>query len=224
MNLTDIIKLWDTNLFLLINGFHSPFFDSFMYVVSEKFMWIPLYISVLFVLIKHWKKEAIWLVLALILCIVLSDQVSSDILKNLVKRLRPSHVDKLKGLVHLVNGYSGGNYGFASSHAANAIGFAMLSSLVLNKRIYTYSIFTWAIITAYSRIYLGVHYPLDVFGGLIIGVLAALGCYWLIYKFRPGLIQPNANANDSIEKQVIMVPVLVLYISYFGIIVFSIFH
>jgi undecaprenyl-diphosphatase len=157
-----------------------------------------------------------------ILCIVVSDQVSSDILKNLVKRLRPSHVENLRGLVHLVNGYSGGNYGFASSHAANAIGFATISSLVLNKRIYTYSIFTWAIITAYSRIYLGVHYPLDVFGGIIVGVLAAFGCYWLIHKFRPGLIQPNVN--DSIEKQVIIVPVLVLYISYLGIILFSIFH
>ena len=222
MNLTDIIKLCDTNLFLLINGFHSSFFDGFMYAVSEKFIWFPLYISVLFVLIKHWTKESIWLVLIFILCIVVSDQVSSDILKNLVKRLRPSHVENLKGLVHLVNGYTGGKFGFASSHAANAIGFATLSSLVLNKRIYTYSIFAWAIIIAYSRIYLGVHYPLDVFGGILIGVIAALGCYWLIVKFRPSLIQPNVNV--TIEKQVIMVPVLVLYISYSGIIVLSIFH
>ena len=222
MNFTDIIKHWDTNLFLFINGFHSPFFDSFMYVVSDKLMWIPLYISVLFVLIKHWKKEAIWLILVFILCIVVSDQVSSDILKNLVKRFRPSHVESLKGLVHLVNGYSGGNYGFASSHAANAIGFATLSSLVLKKRIYTYSIFTWALITAYSRIYLGVHYPLDVIGGIIVGILAALGCYWLLQEFRPSLLHPTVN--DTSEKQLILVPVVVLFISYFGIIVFSIFN
>ena len=163
MNLADTLKLWDTDLFLIINGIHAPFFDSFMFAISEKLVWIPLYISVLYVLIRYWKKEAIWLVLAFILCIVISDQVSSGILKDLVKRLRPSHAENLKGLVHLVNGYTGGKYGFASSHASNAVGFALLSSLVFKRKIYTYSMIAWAIITAYSRIYLGVHYPLDVF-------------------------------------------------------------
>src|ERR1035437_9403817 len=99
MNLMEIIKQLDTNLFLTINGFHSPFFDQFMFAVSYKLTWIPLYASVLYVLIKHWKREAIWLVLALVLCIVISDQVASGMLKHMVKRLRPSHVDELKGII-----------------------------------------------------------------------------------------------------------------------------
>jgi len=219
MNLFDTLKLWDTNLFLLINGVHSPFFDGFMYTVSEKLIWIPLYISVLYVLIKQWKKEAIWLILVLILCIVISDQVSSGILKDLVKRIRPSHAENLKGLVHLVKGYGGGNYGFASSHASNAFGFALLSSLIFNRKVYSYSIFLWAIITAYSRLYLGVHYPLDILGGAIIGLLAALICYWLVNKFRSDIFRKDSNS--VIENSTIIVPVAMLVLSFLGIIVYS---
>jgi len=220
MNLVDTLKYWDTNLFLLINGIHSPFFDSFMFTVSEKFIWIPLYLSVLYLLIKYWKKDAVWLIVAIILCIVISDQISSGLLKDLVKRLRPSHADNLKGLVHLVRDYSGGKYGFASSHAANAFGFAILTSLILKRRIYTWFIMVWAIITAYSRIYLGVHYPMDVLGGAIVGTMASFICYWTILKFRPAILNQESYA---VEKQESLIPDLVLSLSFTGIIIYSIF-
>jgi len=222
MNLIDTLKIWDTYLFLLINGLHAPFFDGLMYAFSEKLSWIPLYISVLYVTIKHWKREAIWVILALILCIVISDQISSGIFKDLVKRLRPSHSEDLKGLVHLVRGYGGGKYGFASSHAANAFGFALLSSLLLKRNIYTYAIFVWALITAYSRIYLGVHYPLDILGGFFIGSFAALGCYWIIKKYRPVIIQPTP-VNRFVGKYKADIPVIVLIISYLAIMLYSLF-
>ena len=219
MNLIDTLKYWDTNFFLFINGIHSPFFDGFMFAVSEKLIWIPLYISVLYLLIKCWKKEAIWLIVAIILCIVISDQVASGILKDLVKRLRPSHAEDLKGLVHLVRNYSGGKYGFASSHAANAFGFAILSSLILQRRIYTWFIMAWALITAYSRFYLGVHYPLDVLGGAIVGTMASLICYWAILKFRPFILKQE---NYALEKQEALIPVIVLSISFTAIIIYSV--
>lgn len=215
MNLIEVLKDWDTTLFLVINGHFSPFFDTFMYAVSAKFTWIPFYLSVLYVLVKHWKKESVWLVLGLILCLVISDQVSSGILKESVKRLRPSHTESLNGLVHLVKGYTGGLYGFTSSHASNAVGFALLSAFIFKHRIYTLSVFTWAFITAYSRIYLGVHYPLDILGGAAVGTLAALLCCWVIQKFRPDIVETNSTNQEK-------VPVLVLISSLLGIIIYSI--
>ena len=221
MHLIELLKQLDTNIFLSINGLHTSFFDGFMYAVSAKFTWIPLYISVLYILIKQWKKEAVWLILALVLCIVISDQVASGLLKHLVKRLRPSHVDDLRGLVHLVRDYSGGMYGFASSHASNTVGFALLSSLILKQRNYTFAIFSWAIITSYSRIYLGVHYPGDILGGALIGSLAALLCYWVLKRYRSvQLVNNNERTTAEFDKTI---PVWVLGAIFFGIIAYSIF-
>jgi len=160
------------------------------------------------------------LILTVILCIVISDQISSGLLKELVKRLRPSHAEDLKGLVHLVRDYSGGKYGFASSHAANAFGFAILTSLILKRRIYTLFIMAWAIITAYSRIYLGVHYPMDVLGGAIVGTIASFSCYWIILRFRPAILN---HENYTVEKQETLIPVIVLSLSFTAIIIYSIF-
>jgi undecaprenyl-diphosphatase len=214
MSIFEIIKQLDTHLFLIINGLYSPFFDNFMLLVSGKIIWIPLYASVLYVLIKNWKIEAIWLILAFILCIVISDQFASGFLKNTVKRLRPSSVDELSGVIHLVKGYlGGGKYGFASSHASNSFGFAMLSALILRRKNYTIAIFSWAIVVGYSRIYLGAHYPLDVLGGAAIGITAAYLCKWLLLKFRPIIFQTKLTD----EK----LPIAVLILSFLGICIFG---
>jgi undecaprenyl-diphosphatase len=220
MHLIDTLKLWDTNLFLAINGFHASFFDGVMYAISEKFTWIPLYVAILYSVIKSWKRESFWIILALIACIVIADQVSSGIIKDLVQRPRPSHAVFLNGLVHLVNGNGGGKYGFVSSHAANAFGFALLSSVLFRKRAYTICIFTWAILTAYSRIYLGVHYPFDVLGGILVGVSAALICFITIKKLRPSLLELNSDSSN--ERTNTNIPLVILGLSYLAIIIYSV--
>jgi undecaprenyl-diphosphatase len=222
MNVIDSLKLLDTNLFLFLNGLHSSFFDEFMYVFSEKLTWIPLYVSVLYIVIKFWKSKSLWVILALVLCIVISDQVSSGIIKDLVQRPRPSHAENLKGLVHLVNNYGGGRFGFVSSHAANAFGFALLSSLLFKNRTYTIAIFCWAFLNAYSRIYLGVHYPLDIFGGILVGILSAILCFFVLRKFRP-LVVNYQNATSETNKIKTVIPVFTLILSVIAILVYSVF-
>lgn len=222
MYFIETLKLWDIQLLLFINGFHTFFLDGFMLAVSAKLTWIPLYASVLFILIKSKKKEAVWFVLALILCITLADQISSGLIKNVVQRLRPSHEPRLEGLVHLVRGHKYGKFGFVSSHASNAFGFALLTSLFFRNKLYTYAILFWAVLQCYSRMYMGVHYPLDIVGGATVGILAALFLYYVVKKLRPSLLMEDALEEYPLASQA-GIPVYVLAICLTFIVFYSIF-
>ena len=103
----------------------------------------------------------------------LSDFVSSGIIKPWVCRLRPTHEPALAGMLHLVNGYTGGMYGFVSSHAANTVACALLFSLLYRNKYATVALMLWVALNCYSRMYLGVHYPGDIIGGLLVGTLIA---------------------------------------------------
>jgi len=163
----------DTQLFLFLNGLHNGFWDFVMYWFSNKFIWIPLYIYILYLLYKHYKKNFLFILLAIVLLVSASDLISVYLFKNVFMRLRPCHNPELEGLVHLVKGHCGGQYGFISSHAANHFAIATLLSFLLGHRIKYFSslIFIWAAVIAYSRIYLGVHYPGDVIAGAVVGVI-----------------------------------------------------
>ena len=141
--LTDI----DKQLFLFFNGLHSSMLDLLMWQISGKWIWIPLYIFILFAVIKTFGKRSIFVIIAIILTIVASDQLSV-LVKNSVQRLRPSHNPDFEGLVHIVNNYRGGIFGFVSSHAANCFGVATFVSLLFSRKWVTCSIFFWAIIVS----------------------------------------------------------------------------
>jgi undecaprenyl-diphosphatase len=163
--------------------------DQIMWQISGKFIWIPLYLVIIWFIVKERKWNVIYTIIFIALMIVISDQISG-LIKDAVLRLRPSHNPMFENLIHLVkdgngNLYRGGNYGFVSSHAANTFAVAIFLTLFFRKRWVSIGIFVWAIIVSYSRIYLGVHYPFDVMGGMIVGLFSGLLIFYVdnyIYK------------------------------------------
>lgn len=128
-----------------------------------------------------WLENCLYLVVAIALVITCCDQMASGFLKPTFQRFRPSRSPEISHLVHIVNGYTGGKYGFASSHAANVFGLATFCSLLFHNRKLSLFLFSWAALVSYSRIYLGVHYPGDIIVGTGIGLFFG----YLIFKILP---------------------------------------
>ena len=163
---------WERSLFFALNGSDSVFLDNFFWLYSFKWIWIPFYICFLFVLIHRQKgKEILWILASIVLLVFLCDYIASGIAKPFFHRFRPTHHPDFKDQVDLVFGYTGGRYGFFSSHASNAFGLAMFSALLFRNRFFSWTIFTFALINAYSRVYLGVHFISDVVVGALVGSL-----------------------------------------------------
>lgn len=175
MALFDWLNNIDTNMFLALHGGYGDFFDAFFTFFTSKETWIPLYLILIYTLYKVYKPKWFWIIFFFILTIAAADQLSG-LIKDLVQRPRPSHVEALSKYLNLPTG-TGGAYGFVSSHAANAFALAVLTGLVSQSRRLWVSLMLWALLTSYSRIYVGVHYPFDVIcGGLIGGLIA-----WFFY-------------------------------------------
>ena len=167
----------DQQALIAINSWHAPFFDNLMWCITSKLSWLLILVAVI-VALRHDRKQALLVIATLLLTILISDQISSGLIKHTVERLRPSHNPDIASSLHLVNGYTGGMFGFTSSHAANSFSVVMLLSLMFGYRRVTFALMMWAALQCYSRMYLGVHYPGDIIGGTIVGLLVG----WLVYR------------------------------------------
>jgi undecaprenyl-diphosphatase len=152
-----------------------------MFYASEKLVWLPLYLLIVYFIAREYKWKTLWWLLAIAFVVLLADQISVQAFKNVFHRLRPCHNPDLKELVHLV-GRRGGLYGFISSHAANTFGVAVFLSFLFSKRWVTIGILFWAAFVSYSRIYLGVHYPGDVLVGAIVGAGVGSAVWFIASK------------------------------------------
>jgi undecaprenyl-diphosphatase len=181
---------FDKKILLWLNSFHSPGVDSVMILMTKTIFWLPLYLLLTYFIFKQLKIEG-WFVLAAAgLTILLADQITSGFMKPFFARLRPSQEPSLEGIIHLVNDYKGGRYGFASSHAANTFGIAFLIWRIFKDESRWVSlIFLWAVVMSYSRIYLGVHYPGDIIVGALIGLVSG----WLGFKLFQWLKEKRAK-------------------------------
>lgn len=173
----------DKKLLLFLNGLHHPFVDPVMYYLTKTFFWLPLYGLLIFLIFKKYKAYGWYVLLGACLTILLADGITSSIMKPFFARLRPSHDPSLDGLVHIVKGYRGGLYGFASSHAANTFGTALFIFFVL-RPFYKWIgwIFLWAVVMTYTRIYLGVHFPGDIVVGAIVGIASGWISFQLVSR------------------------------------------
>lgn len=173
----------DEFILLLINGYHTTWLNDFMWGVTGILPWMLFYVSILWLVFKNNKTEMSLTILVFVaLTVLLADQSSATLIKPLVGRLRPTHEPSLAGQIQIVNGYLGGLYSFPSSHAANTFAVATFLSLMVRHRRMTTLCFLWAVMSCYSRVYLGVHYPSDIMCGAVLGALIGFLTYYLYRK------------------------------------------
>lgn len=187
---------WDSQILLFINGIHSAIFDDMMQLITSVWIWIPLYASLCYVMLRNFSLKAnlvCFVVLALLIAV--SDQSSSQFIRPFVRRLRPSNLQNpLSSMVYIVEDYRGGRFGFPSSHAANSWSLVFFIRLLFHRRSYSILMVAWAILVCYSRIYLGVHFLGDILAGALLGFINASLLYFL---FRKAFPQPAIAYKNS---------------------------
>ena len=192
------IVTWDKELLLALNGSDSAVWDQFMFVATKTVVWIPLFLSLLYMVMKSNSARQAMLLLACVAGLFLvSEGISSGICKPLVGRLRPTHDPEIMGMVQTVNGLRGGMYSFFSSHAANTFSLFMFLSLVVRSWSFTLTMLSWAMVHTYTRIYLGLHFPGDVFVGFCFGLIWGTIMY-LIYSY---LRKKWFDQHDYVSEQ-----------------------
>ena len=203
----------DQQWLLAINGWHSEWADMLMWYISKSTTWLPLYALLVGLIVyrfgilspslcREGRRGSSLLRVLIILAgfavaVGVSDFVSSGIIKPWVCRLRPTHEPALAGMLHLVNGYTGGLYGFVSSHAANTMACALLFALLYRNKYSTVGLMLWVALNCYSRMYLGVHYPADIIGGLAIGAMMATLTYGMVRRLVELVDERSEGAGAS---------------------------
>ena len=185
----ETINYWDEKAFLWLNSFYLEALDPVALQLTQTITWIPLYVLLLYLIYRIDSKNTLWILGGVMLTILLADQVSSGLMKPYFERLRPCHDPRWEGMLHLY-GRCGGLYGFVSSHAANTFGLATFLTLKLGKKQKAIAwLFLYALIVSYTRIYLGVHYPLDLFFGAVVGVLAAYFSWFCVVVIKRKIVK-----------------------------------
>ncbi|MGD1846448.1 MAG: phosphatase PAP2 family protein [Salibacteraceae bacterium] len=172
------LEAFDQELFLTLNGLHVDFLDPVFAFITHKFSWIPLYIFLAYLLYRKYGVKGLLLSLAVIALMVLTTDQLTNFSKSYFGRYRPCKNLEIGSLVHLATGYCGGWYSFFSGHSSNSFAVATCLGILLQNRKWQWGLWIWAATVAYSRVYVGVHYPADI----VVGSLVGLGLGFLFAK------------------------------------------
>ena len=189
------LQSFDQTLFVYINRVAThPILDTLMPFFRESTFWIPLYLFlIVFVFVNFGKNGWVWLLFAFI-TVLLTDQFSSSIVKNWVMRPRPCNDPVFSSQVRLLLDHCSGGYSFTSSHATNHFGVATFLCIILGRFFgkWKYLLFIWAALICYAQVYVGVHYPLDVVFGALLGFLIGQFVCWAYQKSDPLIVSHAA--------------------------------
>ena len=202
----------DSSILLAVNGMHSSYFDTFMWLCSRKFEWIPFYLSILYVLFRifNW-RVVLYSLVAMGVILLLTDAVSSHFIRPVVARLRPSNLENpISEMIHIVDNHRGGRYGFPSSHASNSWGLVFFVGLLLRRRLLTTFLACWALLLCYSRLYLGVHYPGDLLAGMMLGAVVASVVYYVFWRMTK--VEPPSDMKHPYMPIAIGLLTLVVFL------------
>lgn len=183
MDWTTIIDL-DKQLLLDLNGSSSLFLDGLAKTLTTAGTWIPLYIALLFLVVKNNDnlKTVLFIVACAGVCIFLAGSLDDMIVKPSVGRWRPTRDENLGMIVDVVNGYRGGRFGFFSAHASNTFSIAVFFCWLVRSKFLSLAMIIWSFVNCWTRVYLGVHYPGDILCGLLWGAVVGTGVWYLYYR------------------------------------------
>lgn len=231
VNFTDLTYNFDLPIMQVLQGSDSLFMDRFIFVLSTAATWIPLYMSLIYLVIRNNEtmKQIAIIIFFAFLTFGISDYVVDVLVKPNFMRFRPSRDPYLMYTINIVNGYRGGNYGFFSAHASNTMSIALFFSLVVRSRLLSFALISWSLINCYTRIYLGVHYPSDVLVGIAWGCIVGLITYSLyIYTEKRNGITRNYISDQYTSKgyasQDIYIVLTVMLLTFFYALFRSIFE
>ena len=218
----------DKTLLMVFNGSHCPFVDRLAVTLTCGYLWIPLYIALLLLVINNHKTVVqISLVIGIaLLAILLSEGMADLIVKPLVARLRPIHDTLMQDSVQVVNNYRAEGYSFFSDHASNTMAVAVFFSLLVKDRLFACTLITWALVNCWTRLYLGVHYPSDIIVGVVWGSVSGLFAYTIYNKVKDTRrlsVSDNAATTDmayrrsDINRVICVMALLVIFAIIFSL-------
>jgi undecaprenyl-diphosphatase len=194
---------FDLPIMQVLQGSSSLFADRFIFVLTGAATWIPLYLSLIYLIVRNNETmKQIGLILGFaILSVVLSDYVVDILAKPVFMRYRPSQDPILRYTIDVVNNYRGGRYGFFSAHASNTMSIALFFCLIVKSRLLSFALIIWSLVNCYTRIYLGVHFPSDVICGIIWGCIVAFVTYGMYRHIAKKIVMKAKYISDQYTSE-----------------------